>query len=938
MTITIQQNLALVACFAKPPAGLVAIHATGQSFAMGSSSALAATDPYEQPVHTVHLAHDFYLSPCPIMQKEYASLMGANPGSVNAAATGDSFPVFNVTWYQAVLYCNRRSKAENYDTVYSYSAICTSSVCTVVLENLTINYNRFGYRLPTEAEWEYACRAGTTSDYYWGSGAAAESTAVKYAWYSANSGLNPRKVGQLLPNAYGLYDMVGNVSEWVNDWLDYYPDSAVTDPIGPSQLSEADYEASGESRPRRGGSYQLLQAYLRSSCRVGAYGGIPPNDPGPDIGFRVALGAFRPGAAPPKVAPTETFQAAVTCNLTNVVEFINANHVKIAFVVGAPGHGRLVYLDLSQANLNLHQCGKDSSIYGTSITPDGNFIAYSSNGEGFSSPCTTTVRHLDSLGSNLVRTAGAYLPHFWASPSSAETLMIYSSGASMNDLPAWYTERTYSRPFQGGTLGAVPSLMTPLGSYHGGLSSDGRFLGTAYTVGRAVDLQLNSTLYDTNNFYFCYPYNGYTDSALPQLCNLQMSPSITDPGEALFLDFGDPTVNALTGKSYGLHQVIWVCDLRLATPQQVEQWFTCPSGSWNYPRWSNNSHFAVAVVQPASGDIDTVYLIRRSDGAYLQVATGQDLSYPALWIDPSQVSESGTDSFPGFGEYDVPVMDEGNIMFAQKLRLFWHYRQAPSVVAIGSSPVTYGFNARGMSERTLNIAGMQSADAVTCAIFTEKYLLPFAPGLKVVMLDIFPGLLNRPGISTFPELDGVDQSKGWQCDSQHNFYSGGLPSQVVTQAGVFTQPVDWPLVDSSGDLVAPPLTSGWGQPLIASGYGDYNIDTLPVQTSLAYLAALGDSAAAHGVQLILVYMPQNPLYDTTGMIGCWGPSIATYQNVAAWIDSLTRQNSYVHFWDANNYGHHDFVDSEAMDCAHLNYKGGLRIAAKLDSIIRLYVH
>ncbi len=449
LNVTIEQNLSLVACFAKPPAGLVPIHANGGSFSMGSSDSMA--QQYEHPVHTVHFAHDFYMSPCPVTQKEYASIMSANPSaSAPAASVGDSFPVFYVTWYQAVLYCNKRSRMENYDTVYSYSAICTDSICPWVLENLTINYNRFGYRLPTEAEWEYACRAGTTTDYYWGGGTQAASSAAAYAWYSPSSGGNAHKVGLLKPNAFGLYDMSGNVSQWVNDWLDYYPDTAVTDPIGPSQLSQADYEASGEPRPLRGGSYRLGTAFLRSSCRQGPYS-TAPFDMGPDIGFRVALGAFSPGAAQqPKAALTDTSLGKLSCSKTDLLEFIGATRIKIAFAVGGPRQSGLAYLDLSQPDLNLHRCGRDSSIYGTSITPDGNFIAYSSNGEGFSSPCTTTVRRLDSLGSGPVRLAGAYLPHFWTSPpTSAETTMIYSNGASDNSQPEWYTERTYSRQVPG---------------------------------------------------------------------------------------------------------------------------------------------------------------------------------------------------------------------------------------------------------------------------------------------------------------------------------------------------------------------------------------------------------------------------------------------------------------------------------------------------------
>jgi formylglycine-generating enzyme required for sulfatase activity len=945
LTITIEQNLLLVAYFAKPPVGLVPIHANGNSFAMGSSDSMALPYPYEQPVHTVHFAHDFYMSPCPVTQEEYVTLMGANPSNaVGTASVGDSFPVVHVTWYQAVLYCNRRSKVENYDTVYSYAAICTSAVCPVVLENLTINYNRFGYRLPTEAEWEYACRAGTTTDYYWGSGAQAESAAVKYAWYTSNAGGYLQKVGKLKPNGNGLYDMSGNVSQWVDDWLDYYSDTAVTDPIGPSQLSQAEYEASGEYRPLRGGSYALPAAYLRSSCRKGPYW-TNPDDVGEDIGFRVALGAFRPGASLPKIVPADTFPITLSCDETNLIEFIGASRIKIAFVIGAVGHSRLVYLDLSQPDLHFQQCGRDSSVFGTSITPDGNFIAYSSNGEGSSSPCTTTVRRLDSLGSSPVRIAGAYLPHFWASPSSVDTIVIYSSGAADNSQSEWYTEKTYSRQFQGGSFGAVPTLMTPLGSYHGGLSSDGRFLGTGYKIGRAVDLQMQqyNTLYDTNIFYFCYPYNGYSDSARPQLCNLQMSPSIAEPGEALFLDFGDPTVNTLVGKSYGLHQILWVCNLLLLTPQQVEKWFEKPSGfeTWEYPRWSNNSLFTIAITYPASGSTEAVYLIRNTDSAYLQVATGQNLSCPALWIDPTQVSEV-QDSFPWFGAYDLPACNAGGNIFAQKLRLFWHFRQAPSVIAIGSSPIYYGFTPSAMAERTLNVASVASTP-ITDAVLSQEYLLPFAgPGLKVLLFDLFPGFLNVNGLTTFPQLDGVEQSLGWQSDSQHNFYRSGLPSQVMAKASAFTPSVSWTGLDSSGFLLSPPVGGGWGVPLFDFA-GDYNVTDPAVQTSLGYIAALGDSAAAHNIHLILVYMPENPGYDSvtyndTLFIGRYGPSVATYNNLVAWIDSLTQQNSHVHFWDANNYGHHDFLDSEALDCSHLNYKGGMRIAAKLDSLIRLWVH
>jgi len=84
-------------------------------------------------------------------------------------------------------------------------------------------------------------------------------------------------------------------------------------------------------------------------------------------------------------------------------------------------------------------------------------------------------------------------------------------------------------------------------------------------------------------------------------------------------------------------------------------------------------------------------------------------------------------------------------------------------------------------------------------------------------------------------------------------------------------------------------------------------------------------------------MPENPRYDTTNSIGRYGPGRTTYVKVVAWIDTLVQNNSYVHFYNANNYGSHDFADSEALDCNHLNYLGAQRMAAKIDSVVRLYV-
>ena len=129
-----------------------------------------------------------------------------------------------------------------------------------------------GMRLPTEAEWEYACRAGSEAEYYFGDN---ESKVAEYAWYHANSGGNAHPVGEKKPNAWRLYDMHGNVWEWCQDWYDAYASSPAADPKGPS---------SGGSRVLRGGSW----FYYAGLCRSAYRGGRWPSYRDDNTGFRLS--------------------------------------------------------------------------------------------------------------------------------------------------------------------------------------------------------------------------------------------------------------------------------------------------------------------------------------------------------------------------------------------------------------------------------------------------------------------------------------------------------------------------------------------------------------------------------------------------------------------------------------------------------------------------
>ena len=186
-------------------------------FRMGSTSAEAFDN--EQPVTQVRISRGFWLGQHEVTQAEWQGVMGTNPSNFSGCG---QCPVEEVSWNDAQEFIGRL--------------------------NGRAGGNR--YRLPTEAEWEYAARAGTTGDRYGNLDAS--------AWYGGNSGKRTHPVGQKAPNAWGLHDMLGNVWEWAADWYDDYPGGSVTDPKGPG---------SGSERVARGGGWSYLSIRERSSLR-----------------------------------------------------------------------------------------------------------------------------------------------------------------------------------------------------------------------------------------------------------------------------------------------------------------------------------------------------------------------------------------------------------------------------------------------------------------------------------------------------------------------------------------------------------------------------------------------------------------------------------------------------------------------------------------------
>jgi formylglycine-generating enzyme required for sulfatase activity len=227
------------------------------TFRMGSPTNEMFREPTEGPQTPVTISRGYWLGKHEVTQGEYLAVMGSNPSWF----TGDSNrPVEWLTWFDATAYCAALTERERLA-----GRIATNSV----------------YRLPTEAEWEYACRGWTSTRFSYGDDPGNFTNLANYAWYADNSGKTTHPVEQKLPNTWGLYDMHGNVYEWCQDWYGAYLGGIAVDPQGP---------ATGSTRVFRGGSWHIYAWH----CRTAHRDDFNPSIRDRVIGFRVVLAPGQP--------------------------------------------------------------------------------------------------------------------------------------------------------------------------------------------------------------------------------------------------------------------------------------------------------------------------------------------------------------------------------------------------------------------------------------------------------------------------------------------------------------------------------------------------------------------------------------------------------------------------------------------------------------------
>lgn len=846
----------------------------------------------ERPEMRTRFDYDFSIGRHEVTCGEFNSVM-ENVSGLVLDCDNDSFPATSLTFYDAVLFANERSKSEGFDTAYTYaSAVFDSEKHCTALDGFAYRPEVNAYRLPTEAEWILVASSEWNAE---------------HSWTAENSDYKLHRVCGKMDSTVQFCDMMGNAMEWVNDWLGIFRDTTVTNFVG-----APDGGALGQ-RVVKGGSYRNPVTSINLYSRGDVYM-VTSSTRADYVGFRLAFGAI-PAAVwmgnNGKAASSRIVPLASSATLRSVV---GANQVRLAFRNDLTEN--LAYVDYSSGILSVVEIADTLDVYHPEISPDGKRVAFCTGLEGVSGKSSLYVRDLSAEGLNLVKleVESAAIPR-WRVLDSGDTVIVYVNDAGNNkEESAFKMSSTWQVSFANGKFGKPQKLFD--GAYHGGLSGDNSLAVTGARLLRAR-ISGRDTVW----------YNG------EQACNVSLAKDGSK--RTLFLDFGSKTGREYAGENYGTHERLLVVDsigdliLTLAAPAGY---------SFDHSEWASNGNFVVATLTNVNGAHTKMVLIDLTEGNVVDLAEGDELWHPNLWIRQEKNNEVNISlDSDSAGIYMNDGDDWGVALMRYNMELLWQYRDSVNVAVVGSSRPLYSLWPSLMSNRFFMVNFAQTPNSIHMSRdFLELYLFPHLKKLKYVVLSLDIDFWNKPDGDKSDNLfkNAYKKYPGYVYDKNHNYWQDGYPEGLLEYTKNYLEVKPYLLHEVDRGAIMNPFCGGWANPPLVEGDSSaYDSEKNLYEKSFESLVDIIQSAQNKDVVVIGILFPQNPDYQNTGAYGRYGLRRSVAEQFVSRFQELEKSYSNFKFIDRNRMGNHGYPSEWFVDDDHLCIEGAKSFTATVDLIL-----
>ena len=857
----------------------VLVKANGKSVSIESTKG----DEDNQSFLTASFSYDFWIGRHEVTCKEFKSLLKKSD------CDNDSLPATNVSYNDAVLYANAKSKNEGHDTAYTYTSIETDNEghCTA-LNNLVFLPEVKAYRLPTEAEWILAAQQGWNTE---------------NSWTSENAESNHHPVCSRGKNDLEICDMEGNVMEYVNDWLGYSDESSIQNFAGAKEGGAL------KERIIKGGSYRSPAAAINLYSRKDVYT-VTSATMADYLGFRLAFGKIPDAKFLSGGNKEADANITIISNAGTVRQLTGSFRTKLAFRNDYTQN--LVYIDYSEMSLVSTEIQDTLNVFHPAISPDGNHVAFCTSIEGIKQHSDIYVRDLNKAGTNLIKldVESAAIPR-WKVLDSGDTVIVYVSSAQSNKSDATFKgESTWMVPFANGSFGTPQKLFD--GAYHGGVDNNLKFAVSGSPLLRARTGKTDTIW-----------YNG------EQACNASLAKD--GSRRTLFLDFGGSTGQKFVGKKYGTHEQLLIADSNGVLIQGVPS----PKGySFDHTEWFTDK-YVIATLSTAEGFHEKIVLLNTSDSSITELVSGKEIWHPDIWTTPYAYRSTKVD----MDSAAIYWNDDSDPLLSAKMNVFWANSDSLQIIALGSSRVSMGFKPTEITNgKAFNFAAIPS-DMDVSMYLAENYIFPHAKKLEVLVvaldLDLWsdkPGANVKRNLLSFP---------GYQYDINHNFWKDGGADEIIQiSRDIMASKEFLQIIQSIQGWVCVTEINSWAtdgfNPNMIANDSSWSSSDKTYRKALQEFESLIKMSQERGVLVVGVIFPQSPLYKETGSFGRHGMKRSTAKAIIKEIAELESTYSNFIFMDENKMGDHDYADSLAYDYDHLNYLGAHKITARIDSAITAY--